>query len=250
MTDRPLVVFDFDGVIVDGMAEYWWSAATACRVLLREGNPAPQPEVVPDAFRQLRPSVHHGWEMVLLAAEIATLDLNTWLLDYPRQQQQAMVRRGWCAEQLQEALDSARRDAVGSDRQAWLSLHQPYPGVVERLAAFAEEQVDWAVLTTKSRTFTAELLESMNLKPWRLDGRESGAKPDVLLQLQRERPLRAFVEDRRATLEAVLRTPGLGHLPCLLVSWGYLKPADRVDLPVGLQLIEPVDLARPLAQWP
>ena len=25
----PLVVFDFDGVLVDGMPEYWWAARTA-----------------------------------------------------------------------------------------------------------------------------------------------------------------------------------------------------------------------------
>ena len=249
MSDRPLVVFDFDGVIVNGMAEYWWSAATACRQLL-PGDAVPRPEEVPDSFRKIRPWVHHGWEMVLLAAEIATLDLDLWLLDYPEQQRQAMLRRGWRAEQLQEALDRARRDAVSSDRQGWLALHQPYSGVVERLSAFAEEKVDWAVLTTKSRAFTAELLESMHLNPWRLDGRESGAKPDVLLQLQLERPLRAFVEDRRATLETVLSTPGLDHLPCLLVGWGYLKPADRLGLPVGLHLIEQSDLARPLAEWP
>ena len=249
MNEPPLVVFDFDGVIVGGMAEYWWSAATACRQLLPEDGVPPSDEV-PDRFRTLRPWVHHGWEMVLLAAEIATLDLNLWLLDYPEQQRQAMLRRGWRAEQLQEALDRARRDAVSSDRQAWLALHQPYAGVVERLAAFAGEKADWAVLTTKSRAFTAELLESLNLHPWRLDGRESGAKPDVLLQLQRERPLRAFVEDRRATLETVLKTPGLDHLPCLLVNWGYLKPADRLELPEGLHLMEPADLSRPLAEWP
>ena len=249
MSDRPLVVFDFDGVIVDGMAEYWWSAATAC-CLLCPDQAVPTRDVVPDVFRKLRPWVHHGWEMVLLAAEIPTLDLHVWQNDYPQQQRRALLRRGWCAEKLQSALDRARREAVSSDRKAWLALHRPYPGVVERLNAFAEERVDWAVLTTKSRAFTAELLESMNLRPWRLDGRESGAKPDVLLQMLQGRPLRAFVEDRRSTLESVLRTTGLERLPCLLVRWGYLKPADCVDLPVGMHLVEPEDLAKPLAQWP
>ena len=74
MNDRPLLVFDFDGVIVDGMAEYWWSAWHACRRL----EAAPEgltPDQVPDAFRQLRPWVHHGWEMVLLAAELPLLKL-------------------------------------------------------------------------------------------------------------------------------------------------------------------------------
>ena len=81
MNLRPLLVFDFDGVIVDGMAEYWWSAWHACRRL----DAAPEgftPDQVPDAFRQLRPWVHHGWEMVLLAAELPALNLQVWLQSY------------------------------------------------------------------------------------------------------------------------------------------------------------------------
>ena len=33
MPAADLLVFDFDGVIVDGMQEYWWSAWHACRRL-------------------------------------------------------------------------------------------------------------------------------------------------------------------------------------------------------------------------
>ena len=249
MTDRPLLVFDFDGVIVDGMAEYWWSACTAAQALLPDVE-LPSALLVPEPFRQLRPWVHHGWEMVLLAAELSAFDPMAWISDYSGKQRQAMERRGWSAEQLQAALDGTRQEAVKTDREAWLALHQPYPGMVDRLSALAREDADWAVLTTKSEAFTAELLASMGLQPWRLDGRESGSKPDVLLRLQRERPLRAFLEDRRATLETVLATPGLQALSCFLVSWGYLRPSDQRDLPDGIQLLRPADLATPLAQWP
>ncbi|MEA5411583.1 HAD family hydrolase, partial [Synechococcus sp. BA-120 BA3] len=34
MPERPLLVFDFDGVLVDGMVEYWWSARRAALALL------------------------------------------------------------------------------------------------------------------------------------------------------------------------------------------------------------------------
>ena len=249
MAGRPLVVFDFDGVIVDGMAEYWWSASHASRRLnLSSGELSP--DQVPDAFRRLRPWVHHGWEMVLLASELPHLDLQAWLRDYRMEQAQALERRGWSAVDLQAALDETRRDAVRDNRSAWLQLHQPYPGLVERLQRFDAEGVDWAVLTTKTAEFTAELLDSVGLHPWRLDGREAGAKPEVLVRLQTQRPLMAFVEDRRATLEVVRRTPGLEQLPCLLVNWGYLRPDDRENLPSGIKLIALDDLAEPLARWP
>ena len=249
MQERSLLVFDFDGVIVDGMAEYWWSSWNAAKSLNAE-PPGFSPEQVPDLFRRLRPWIHHGWEMVLLAAELSGLDESAWVEGYEVQQHAALLRRGWGGDLLQDALDRARLQAVQQDRAAWLRLHRPFPGLARRLQSLGEEGLDWAVLTTKSEAFTAELLNAFDLRPAKLDGREAGPKPEVLLRLQRERPLRGFVEDRRATLETVLSTEGLEGLPCYLVDWGYLKPADRNQLPPGIQLIDLHRLAKPLAQWP
>ena len=38
--------------------------------LLKDPPQRPLPEAVPLAFRQLRPLIHKGWEMVLVAAEL------------------------------------------------------------------------------------------------------------------------------------------------------------------------------------
>ena len=62
--------------------------------------------------------------------------------------------------------------------------------------------------------------------------------------------LKILLVNMKVTFLTVLATPGLERLPCLLVSWGYLKPDDIVDLPDGVHRLEPKDLARPLAQWP
>ena len=249
MNHIPLLVFDFDGVIVDGMEEYWWSARHAAEALFPTLRPSP-PKEVPHSFRQLRPWVHHGWEMVLLAAEHSHLEVSAWLADYAGQQAKAMDRLGASPEMLQQALDRVRNHALKTARPQWLALHRPFPGVEERLQAFESERVDWVVLTTKGAAFTAELLDGLGLQPWRLYGREHGAKPEVLLRLQEERPLRAFIEDRRATLETVRATPGLEQLSCLLVRWGYLKPQDLTGLPDGMHFIDRKDLERPLAEWP
>ena len=57
------------------MSEYWWSARRACLELLGSAaNTAFLTEAVPEPFRQLRPWVHQGWEMVLLAAELIRPD--------------------------------------------------------------------------------------------------------------------------------------------------------------------------------
>ena len=254
MRSPSLLVFDFDGVIVDGMNEYWWSARRACLQL----NPAVDlPESTPPQFRQLRPWIHHGWEMVLSAALISEqrgpleqLGVQAFVHDYTAQCTAALERFGWTPALLQQTLEMVRADAVRTDRDSWLALHQPYPGVPERLTAFSEENMAWAVLTTKARDFTAELLASMGLKPERLDGHESGSKPEVLRRLACDWTLEGFVEDRRPTLETVRTTPGLETLPCWLVSWGYLRPTDVTDLSGGIRLLRPEQFAAPLADWP
>ena len=254
MRSPSLLVFDFDGVIVDGMNEYWWSARRACLQL----NPAVDlPEFTPPQFRQLRPWIHHGWEMVLSAALISEqrgpleqLGVQAFVHDYTAQCTAALERFGWTPALLQQTLEVVRADAVRTDRDSWLALHQPYPGVPERLTAFSEENMAWAVLTTKARDFTAELLASMGLKPERLDGHESGSKPEVLRRLSCDWTLQGFVEDRRPTLETVRTTPGLETLPCWLVSWGYLRPSDVKGLSGGIRLLRPEQFAAPLADWP
>ena len=254
MRSSSLLVFDFDGVIVDGMNEYWWSARRACLQL----NPAVDlPEFTPPQFRQLRPWIHHGWEMVLSAALISEqrgpleqLGVQAFVHDYTAQCTAALERFGWTPALLQQTLEVVRADAVRTDRDSWLALHQPYPGVPERLTAFSEENMAWAVLTTKARDFTAELLASMGLKPERLDGHESGSKPEVLRRLACDWTLEGFVEDRRPTLETVRTTPGLETLPCWLVSWGYLRPSDVKGLSGGIRLLRPEQFAAPLADWP
>ena len=250
MVMAPLVVCDFDGVLVNGMAEYWFSAR---RAALDLDATLQLPEALPEAFRRLRPLIHRGWEMVLVAAELAreSFDLQPWLGAYAAQLPLALTRRGWTAELLQAQLEGVRHRAIASDRQGWLGLHQFYPGVPERLRGLAAEGACWAVLTTKGGAFAREILASAGLEPWALHGHEQGSKPDVLARLLRDQPRPVwFIEDRRPTLEQVLRQPGLANVRCFLASWGYLLPSDDQGLPAGIHWLEPEAFAAPLAHWP
>jgi len=249
-TSSPLLVFDFDGVLVDGMGEYWWSARRAAQAL------APSlslPEKIPTGFTRLRPLIHHGWEMVLMAAELGREDgdLEGLLADYDGALKPALERWGWSPMQLQQALEAVRSSAIAHDRSGWLALHRFFPGVPERLAALEQEGASWAVLTTKGGAFAAQLLAAAGLAPAALYGHEHGSKPEVLLQLgQLRRPL-WFIEDRRPTLELVRATPGLEAVRCFLVAWGYLAPGDRLGLEeVGIHWLEPEIFQAPLAHWP
>ncbi|KGG14673.1 MULTISPECIES: HAD family hydrolase [unclassified Prochlorococcus] len=256
MKTKPIIVFDFDGVIIDGIVEYWSSSRQACLDLIKkEPNTKDLPIEVPDAFKQLRPWVKDGWEMVLLAAELIRtgIDLNNpikFAAAYEENCQKALQSWGWEQEQLQLALDNVRHRAISTNRAEWLKSHKPFSGVVERLNRFKYENTDWAVLTTKSAEFTSELLTSLNLYPTFLYGHESGKKADILLKISKNRLIKGFIEDRKATLQTVLNTPGLSTIPCYLASWGYLKPNDHKNIPLGIRLLKPEDLMSPLAEWP
>ena len=119
------------------------------------------------------------------------------------------------------------------------------------LRQLAAEGSDWLVLTTKGGAFARELLQAYGLEPRAVYGHEQGSKPEVLLQLSAEQPAPLwFVEDRRPTLETVRHTAGLEAVRCFLVSWGYLGPGDRDNLPEGISLLEPSTFAGPLQHWP
>ena len=259
MNELPLLIFDFDGVIVDGMAEYWSSSCNAFISLMKgRYQPILFPEIPPDEFVHLRPWVEHGWEMVLLVAELFREDsylvkfgVQSFSASYKEQCETALSFWGWCPDQLRCALEDSRRRAIDSNKDDWFSLHKPYPWVLKRLDSFPGQGIEWVVLTTKGIDFASELLSYLNLTPTFLFGHESGSKYDVLKKIISNRSIHGFVEDRRETLEKVLLTSGLSSVPCYLASWGYLKPGQDTDaLPQGIHLLRPETMAAPLATWP
>ncbi len=236
------------------MREYWWAARAAAQDLAAaDGLPLNLPEAAPPGFLLLRPHIHQGWEMVLMAAELGRpgFDAAGAAAAYDSACAAAQAHWGWRPERLQRALEMVRHAAIRADRGAWLALHRPYPGVIERLSRLPEEGAEWMVLTTKGAAFAAELLAAARLAPAALYGHEDGSKPEVLLRLrERGRPL-WFVEDRRPTLERVRATPGLEGVRCYLVAWGYLAPGDGEGLAAaGLRWLDPEGFAAPLAAWP
>ena len=258
MIEKPLLVLDFDGVIVDGIKEYWSSSRQTCLNILsaKEKEIISFPSEIPKAFKAMRPWVHHGWEMVILAVECSnkTSQLNLkGLQNFSRNYQiecsLALEKWGWTPYQLQEALNQTRREAISNNFNQWLNFHQPFSLVTQRLKTLKKEGIEFAVLTTKSIEFTKKLLDCFDLQPKLVFGHESGSKVDVLNQLLQTRIIQGFIEDRRTTLEKVLEDPKLKSIPCYLASWGYLKPQDKNNLPSGIKLLNSDILRKPISKW-
>ena len=258
MIEKPLLVLDFDGVIVDGIKEYWSSSRQACLNIFsaKEKEIISVPSEIPSAFKTLRPWVHHGWEMVILAAECSDTTsqlhlkgIESFSKNYSKECNSALNGRGWTPSKLQEALNQTRREAISNNFNQWLNLHQPFSLVTQRLKTLEEEGIEFAVLTTKSIEFTKKLLDCFDLQPNLVFGHESGSKVDVLNQLLQTRIIQGFIEDRRTTLEKVLEDPNLKSIPCYLASWGYLKPQDKNNLPCGIKLLNSETLQEPIPKW-
>ncbi len=77
MERQKLFLFDFDGVIVDGMNEYWHSSLFACEKFLNSRDIQITQDLynkVSNTFKEIRPWVKYGWEMIIIVHEIIKIE--------------------------------------------------------------------------------------------------------------------------------------------------------------------------------
>ncbi len=233
MSAPAILALDFDGVLCDGMREYFESTWRAYRAL-RPAVPPDPPAGLFERFARLRPVVESGWEMPAL--------VHALLAGAP----EAELRRAWRPEAWLADLGRARgavaaeldrvRDAwIAQDEAGWLASHRFYPGVIERLRGLADGPVRVFVITTKEGRFAQKLLEGegLALGPEQVYGKEAQRpKREILRELiARHAEGRAlalwFVEDRLKTLQDVKTERALDGAGLFLAAWGYNTPDDR-----------------------
>jgi len=230
VTAPAILALDFDGVLCDGMREYFESAWHAYRRLRPAVPPEPPPGLF-ERFARLRPLVETGWEMPVLMhallARASEAELSrewrpdTWLADL-----------GASREAVGAELDRVRDEWIGEDETGWLASHGFYPGVIERVRGLAGGPVRVVVLTTKEGRFARTLLARQGLTLGDADvfGKEARRpKRTILLELIAGGDAARvwFVEDRLRTLQDVTREPGLAGVRLFLAAWGYNTAADR-----------------------
>jgi len=109
MTAAPgILALDFDGVLCDGMREYFESSRRSCERVWPEGRMAP--DLFP-AFQRLRPVIKTGWEMpVLLRALALGLPEGTLHDDWDTARDELLAR------------DPRGHDALGKLHRVWNNL--------------------------------------------------------------------------------------------------------------------------------
>ena len=248
MHHQKLIIFDFDGVIIDGIEEYWLSSKIACeKYLLNHSKNIDIDKYikVPKIFVEIRPWVKYGWEMVLITHEILktyeplnNLTKNSFLENYEENCSNLLLKYGWNIIKLQQCLDEARLFQIKNDLNTWISLHKPFNEVVSFIKYAKDKGYKIGIISTKGKTFTSKILSNLNIFPELIFGYEDGAKVDIISNLSLSYDIKGFIEDRRKTLSNILQNEKTRFINCYLAEWGYLKSTDKIDLPQRIKLLK------------
>jgi hypothetical protein len=223
-----ILALDFDGVICDGMAEYFdTSWQVYCRVWSRSDLPPAQ--LFAD-FSRVRPAIEYGWEMPLLVwALMNQVNIELMMISWAQMMPDILAKSGTDAQFLTQTMDGVRDEAIANNVDQWLGLQRCYEGTVQRLLALPTA-ITPMIITTKDGRFTRQMLESQGIKlpADAIFGKEMRrSKADSLRELLPTADKIWFVEDRLPTLEKIATLPDLQHVQLFLADWGYNTAAER-----------------------
>lgn len=232
-----LVALDFDGVICNGLKEYFESTKLTYWDIWKPGGNVNFDDFAPSFYR-LRPVIETGWEMPLL--------LRALVLGIPEknilQNWHAIVQELVKTEQLDwknigKKLDKIRDEWIASDLQGWLDLHSFYPGIIFQLTELLNSDIELYIITTKEGRFVKQLLQmgGLELPNSAIIGKEcKRPKYETLRKLIQDKSLSPkdiwFIEDRLEALESVRKQPDLQGIKLYLADWGYNTQQTRDSL--------------------
>jgi len=252
VSSQKIFLFDFDGVIVDGMQEYWHSSLLGCEKYLNSPYISIDQKLykkVPNSFKEIRPWVKYGWEMILIVHEIIKIEnplknhtKDSFINNYHENCEKILNDNSWVAEDLQKILDKSRKYQIDQDFKSWVNLHKPFFEVINFLKELKKRKIKTGIITTKGEIFAEKILKQLNIFPEFIFGYESGTKVKIAENLAKTHEILGFIEDRKKTLIEIKQNPETSHIPCLLADWGYLKKSDRYNLSNEIKLLKLANL--------
>jgi hypothetical protein len=243
MSIPNILALDFDGVLCDGMREYF---ETSRRTYMQmwPTDTAPGEDLFP-VFRTLRPVIMTGWEMPILLRAIVQGHPAAAILQGWEQVRDALVNEGplqgtALTSALGKMLDEVRRAWIVADPRDWLERNVPYCSVdeVRRLVAEPERTV---LVTTKEGEFARDILDHWGVHLTDIEGKEAGTHKCENLraliadytEVYGRRPHVWFVEDRLETLQHVTTHADLADVGLFLAAWGYNTEETRASVQGG-----------------
>lgn len=253
-----ILALDFDGVICDGLIEYFQvSWRTYCQVWSKSNQTAS--DDLASRFYRLRPVIETGWEMpVLIKALVTGMSDEKILQEWASIAQQILLEDKLQAKEIATKLDNLRDEWIATDLDGWLSLHRFYPGVVEKIKATIASKIKLYIVTTKEGRFVQQLLQQqgVTLEKEAIFGKEvKRPKYEILRELIHVAQEKAvslwFVEDRIKTLQLVTQQTDLENVKLFLADWGYNTQPERnaAENDSRIQLISLSQFAEDFSTW-
>jgi phosphoglycolate phosphatase-like HAD superfamily hydrolase len=258
MSTKPtMLALDFDGVLCDGLLEYFQVSWRAYCQLWQPNNLAPPADLAP-IFYRLRPVIETGWEMpVLIHAVLQGVSEDAILSDWSTITSKLMTAVNWDATTIGKTVDQQRDEWITSDLDSWLRLHRFYPGVIERLRSLMLSDVLPVIISTKEGRFIHQLLQEqgIELANSQIMGKEvQRPKHQVLREFlaASQLPLEIwFVEDRLKTLLSVQQYADLSQIRLYLADWGYNTKQERDAIAnyQNIQLLSLKGFSQDFSKW-
>lgn len=252
-----VLALDFDGVLCNGMKEYFQTAWRAYCNLWQPANTTP-PEGLAERFYRTRPVVETGWEMPLLLRSLLlgtpeTEILLHWAVIAPL----LAAKEDMAPTQLSAEVDGVRDRWITTDVKSWLAEQEFYPGIIPQLQTWLSSNLEVVIISTKEGRFIQQLLQQHSVDFTRLQifGKEvKRSKPETLQSLMAEYDGAAtlwFVEDRLQTLQAARKQPDLDDVKLFLADWGYNTQAERdaIAQEPCIHLLSLRSFSQPLTTW-
>jgi phosphoglycolate phosphatase-like HAD superfamily hydrolase len=254
-----ILALDFDGVVCDGLIEYFQTAwGTYCQIW-SPASQTPESDLAPTFYR-LRPVIETGWEMPVLirALALGISEARIWT-DWNAIAQTILTTENLQAADIGVKLDGLRDEWIATDLNGWLSLHRFYPGVVEKLKSLLYSAIQPYIITTKEGRFVEQLLgqQEIEMPSSFIYGKEcQRPKHQILRELiaaSKGEAIRIwFVEDRLKTLQSVAKQSDLDEVRLYLADWGYNTPVqhDSIRNHPRIGLLSLSQFAGDFSDWP
>jgi phosphoglycolate phosphatase-like HAD superfamily hydrolase len=253
-----ILALDFDGVICDGLIEYFEVAwRTYCQVWF-PANETP-PAGLASQFYRLRPVIETGWEMpVLVKALLEGIAEVEILQDWHNINQRFLLKDNLNAKEISTKLDKLRDEWIANDLESWLSLHRFYPGIIDKLKSTIASTSKLYIISTKEGRFVQQLLhqEGVNLGSEEIFGKEvKRPKYEILRELiqSHKTPQETvwFVEDRLKTLQLVDQQTDLKDVKLFLADWGYNTALEKTTAQNDprIQLLSLSQFGQDFSEW-
>lgn len=230
-----VLAFDFDGVICDGLIEYFQTAWRAYGRLFKPDSLEP-PAGLAEQFYPLRPVIETGWEMpMLLRALVAGKTAEDIISNWPQMALPFLEETKLTQAEAAKVLDGERDHWIATDLDNWLAQHRFYPHMLSVLQASLDKRPTY-IVSTKEGRFIQQLLKQSGvaMPPEKILGKEvKRPKYETLRLLVNSHmnngrpPTLWFIEDRIKALQAVKQQSDLDHVELFLADWGYNLAPER-----------------------